>query len=123
MQELAEGLQVQGGNLMREVAVRVGSTLVLATPRDTNLARSNWVASLGIPDETGRPISSEVETIAAIQSALAGAKADSTVFIVNTVPYIGGLNAGTSKQAPANFVRKAITAGLNSLNDVRILKK
>ena len=44
------------------------------------------------------------------------------VHITNNLPYIGALNDGHSKQAPADFVRIAVMDGLATVRGAKILK-
>lgn len=47
---------------------------------------------------------------------------NSSIHITNNLPYIGALNDGHSKQAPAGFVRTAVMEGLAAMRGVNILK-
>ena len=45
-----------------------------------------------------------------------------SIHITNNLPYIGSLNDGHSKQAPAGFVQMATLAGLAAVRGLRVLK-
>jgi len=121
LKSLAEGLEDQTGRFVEEVAERVHGALVLGTPVKTGYARSNWLVGVG-SDKTGEvPIRSEVETIAAGSAAIRGrVKGDTEVIITNEVHYMPLLNAGSSRQAPAGFVEKAVAVGVRVAVNFRL---
>ena len=63
------------------------SALKSATPKDTGKASAGW----------------KIDTIPVSVSTL---NKDQTYFIINNVEYIGELNMGSSRQAPARFVEQ-----------------
>lgn len=100
------------------------------TPVDTGWARANWVPSIGSPGPSvptpptrkgrRRGAGSRAARQAAASTRLFGYKVrQGPVFISNGVPYIVNLNAGSSKQAPRNFVqaniRKALTVDIRRI--------
>jgi hypothetical protein len=121
--------------IARKAALAVDQALVLATPVDTGRARSNWRAEVGgAPSGTIQPyspgdklgIGEQANAAAAMQQAagqVAGWRPSSEVplFISNNVDYIGKLNEGSSKQAPANFVEQAIAAGIGAIANAKVL--
>ena len=88
------------------------------TPVDTGWARANWVAQIGSPYRAelggGEVETSEIQAAAALSGAtLAGIAAayktsQGAVFISNNVPYIVELDMGSSAQAAAGFIERAI---------------
>lgn len=106
-------IRVATEEAMRKIALRVMQTLVLATPVDTGRARSNWIVSLGSParatkepmDKSGAAAISENATEIATHKDPSVA-----IYISNNLPYIGRLNEGWSKQAPAGYVEQALQA-------------
>lgn len=129
IRELAEAVEPRAGEAQAAVAERVGRAVVRATPIDTALARSNWVASADQPDLSPRAPRSANETIDEIRSrvsAIAAFGRGQNIVIANggdKVPYIARLDAGSSTQAPAGFVREAAQAGSAALNNFRILRR
>ncbi|MEE8551506.1 MAG: hypothetical protein V3T08_09675 [Gemmatimonadota bacterium] len=125
IRNLAEGVLVNAAKLVRDTVNAAGSNVVKATPVDTGLARSNWVAAEGSPNLSARGIRSESSTIDEIASVAARVKADAEVHIANggsKVNYLERLNAGSSFQAPANFVRIALMLAREALKkDTRLL--
>ncbi len=99
---------------MGTVGGEVGRVLVPATPVKTGFARANWRATLNIP--SSRPLTfldpSGQATIARIVAVSRSWTLGDTLFIVNRAPYIEKLNAGSSPQAPAGFVRVAVDEGV-----------
>lgn len=108
MFQLAEGVPENAAMILRRGAVIAARTVITATPVDTALARSNWLAGLGAQDLSPRTPRSAAATVAEVRSTVARAPADSEIHITNggsKVHYLGLLNRGSSFQAPANFVR------------------
>lgn len=102
--------------IIKKITLDIHANLVRApgeggTPVDTGWARANWVPAIGTRFEGtagSRSAVSEGDAQAGIASVLAYKLAQGRVIISNNVPYIGGLNEGTSRQAPAAFVQAAI---------------
>lgn len=108
---------------VRTVAINVLTSLVTATPIDTGKARSNWQVGINsAPDgelpafSPGSHGSTAGQNVAAALAAGTDvvqrfqATTDTSVQIVNNLPYISSLDAGASDQAPAGFVAKAVQA-------------
>lgn len=120
---LAEGLEDRTGRLVEEVAERVHGSLVLSTPVKTGNARSNWLVGVGAPRSGTVPIRSEAETINDGAAAIRGrVKGDTEVNITNDVDYLPLLDAGSSRQAPAGFVLKAVETGVRVAAQFRLLR-
>ncbi|MCA3632238.1 MAG: HK97 gp10 family phage protein [Methylobacterium sp.] len=119
---------------VKDVSREVARAAIEATPVDTGMARSNWqtgldAAPLGvlparIPGAKG---STGDANSAAAMFACEPAIEDfdvtknREVHITNNAPHIGALNDGHSKQAPADFARLAVLAGLGKIRRARIL--
>jgi hypothetical protein len=103
----------------REIAKKVIAVVVLSTPvgmpgtwqspppkgYTPGHARFSWQTSLD------RPITFvKIKTSRLFQN----------IWFSNNAPYIGRLDQGWSRQAPANFVEKAILTGVRSLADTTI---
>lgn len=91
-----------------------------ATPVDTGLARGNWRPSLNVPvqDPTSLPDPSGDGAAERIRSVARQYRIGDTVYVVNRVPYIGALNAGSSPQAPPNFVETEVDAAVRRATDL-----
>lgn len=110
---LTQTIQHNIAALPGKVTAEMLEVLVVATPVKTGLARSNWIVTLGSPASGRAPVRSEVETVNT--GAATARTVDPNVpdrWITNNVDYIDSLNAGSSRQAPAGFVEKAIDKGV-----------
>ena len=81
------------------------------TPVDTGWARSNWIPNIGEPLDA--PVGSRSNVSTGPQNQAEAGIAGYTlskgrVYISNNVPYILRLNEGSSRQAPAGFVQRAV---------------
>lgn len=95
----------------REVALEVDRALVFATPVDTGRARSNWIPSIGTSSKTIKEKPNDLSQILTdAQLTVDKAKLGDTIYFTNNLPYISRLNEGSSAQAPAGFVEKAVQA-------------
>lgn len=107
--------------LMKKVTLGVVANLVTSpgsggTPVDTGWARANWVPNIGAPLD--RPSGSYEAAVlgqlpgdqqAGLAKVATGYRLSrGRIFITNNVPYILQLDQGTSRQAPAGFIRRAI---------------
>lgn len=128
--DVQEGLE----RTVKKCALIVDQTVVMATPVDTGRARSNWIVQVNapatIPREAYAPGESKSTEAANTQAALdQGREAiegftldDASIHITNNLPYIARLNEGSSAQAPAGFVEKAVKAAVDAVNGARILE-
>ncbi len=95
------------------------------TPRDTSWAAANWIPVIGAASGKAAPRPADraraVQAATGVQSSSATAIAviattyrasQGKVTIANNVPYILKLDAGSSKQAPAGFIRRGIVKAL-----------
>jgi hypothetical protein len=102
------------------LALEVHGNLVEATPVDTGHARVNWTPTVAAPARAeieGADPSSAVDPVAAFGPASPG----DAMFITNNVPYIRRLNEGSSPQAPAGFVEKAVEEAVKKRKDRRLI--
>ncbi|MEO1208387.1 MAG: HK97 gp10 family phage protein [Cyanobacteria bacterium J06638_20] len=116
---IARELERLGERIVRAIVFEVTAELVASTPVDTGWARANWIPSIGAPNtstRTNRPTPGIVPSAAAEQAAglaiMSTFELGQTAFITNNVPYISKLNGGSSTQAPANFVDRAVQSGV-----------
>ena len=121
---------------VKDCAGAVARSVISNTPADTGRARSNWTAEMDealakvlpayVPGEKGSTAEANAE-IAINQATEAidrfDISANRSVHISNSVPYIGALNDGHSKQAPADFVKLAVLDGLATIRGAKILKE
>lgn len=114
---VVRGLERFAELAIKKVTLDIHANLVSApqqggTPVDTGWASSNWVPNIGVPfrNTDGTP---ENLSTSSRETGVAAVAAQYTldrgpVFISNNVPYITDLNNGHSRQAPKNFVQRAI---------------
>ena len=102
---------------LRRVATQVDQAVVIATPRDTGRAANNWLPSLNTPILQANENASgpNGQILGVSQAVIFSANLGDTIYFSNNLPYIGKLNDGSSKQAPAGFVQKAALAAETSL--------
>lgn len=130
------GAQIPQGSaaLVRKAALAADQAIVMGTPVDTGRARSNWIASTGMPAAgaidayaPGELSSTEAaNTQAALDQGEAVIKGyrgeqDVGVFITNNLPYIEKLNEGHSPQAPPGFVQQGILDALEAVRAGSVL--
>tara|TARA_R110002153_G_scaffold54447_6_gene151682 strand:- start:1158 stop:1568 length:411 start_codon:yes stop_codon:yes gene_type:complete len=111
--------------IIKSVVLDVVANLVKApseggTPVRTGWARANWIPRIGGPsteavgDEEAVGLAKAAQQIG-LGSVLSYKLASGPVYISNNVPYILRLNEGSSNQAPAGFVQRAITLAATQL--------
>lgn len=113
-----------------ELVVNIDSGIIFANPVDTGRSRSNWIITLNNPTselvvgedqgDSASPIGPEF-ALSQGQNALRSRKGGDTIFLQNNTSYIEKLNNGSSAQAPANFVQKAIMQGIRNLSNRKIV--
>lgn len=102
---------------MRNFMIEFYRQCTISTPVDTGRARWGWNCTIGTPSfavpaegkyniDAGRAV--KTFTVTAVSGK-------DTLYITNAVPYIGKLNEGWSRQAPARFVELAFDYAFNKL--------
>jgi len=92
------------------VARDVLTGVVSATPEDTSHAIGNWQVGLGSAPtgEIGGTDPGGTSAIASGIATIAGSKFPQPIHIANNVDYLAQLVAGSSDQAPADFVNNEV---------------
>ena len=103
----AEGIQL----LQKRVAYKALSTILHEHPRDTGRAAGNWQVGINETTEDEVPNATKRSNDSVVKEGQA--KVDTTppyaiVHIMNNVPYIIYLEAGSSDAAPEGMVARAI---------------
>lgn len=122
MRRYARELPQRANALAKEVSITILNDLVNITPVDTSAAISNWQVNAGsmptgtiqpyFPGFRGSTVSQSVSaTLEAGLSEIAFKQPGQPLHITNNLDYIIDLNDGSSKQAPANFVERAVLLG------------
>lgn len=117
---IANTLLLRIESKIKEIVFDIHANLVdpqEGTPRDTGWAANNWVPQIkseyaGTAGSPGKVDSSAAEN--GLNKVATWKSGQGPINITNNVPYIGRLNAGSSKQAPAGFVERAVQKAVNS---------
>lgn len=127
--------------LVRGAAKVTLRSVVLATPVDTGVARSNWRVGIGAPatavigayapgkklglGETSNARAAIIAGNARIKLArgVSGVGLKTAIFISNNVPYIDSLNKGTSTQASKGFIQTAALEAELFIKGFRIFER
>lgn len=106
----------------RAICSELFKSVVMDTPVDTGRARGNWQITTGSPNRniTDR-LSPGFSSVVSQELQNLGALGD-TVYMTNNLPYIEGLEYGSSGQAPSGMVRKNV-ARIRSLIQRRRLSR
>jgi len=81
--------------------------IIERTPIKTGLARGNWQTSVGFPKQRFLPLRPWSDALEEMRAVIKES-GNRTVFFVNTAPYIGALEYGSSAQAPEGMVRTTL---------------
>lgn len=121
------------GEVVGKVQLRCQQVLILANPVDTGFSRSQWTPSVGSPvaERRDRPQNKKsARTLAYQQQAENAAKARliaagykvslGPAFLTNATSYIVPLNEGSSAQAPAKWVERALETAVRSFGGKRL---
>lgn len=104
--------------IIRMIAFETLNNAVLATPRDTGRAASNWFVSQDTPETTTTDETDAEANLNKQSAKLTSSSSSNNIWLVNNLPYIVRLNDGWSKQAPEGFVEKSISAAEKSLGSL-----
>jgi hypothetical protein len=103
----------------REITLDIWRKVVRSTPVDTGRARHGWVATAGYADTSvsQRKVRRKEGAKRRLfpnqrPKNLQSTTLEADNFVVNNVEYIGDLNEGSSRQAPAGFVEAAVQSGV-----------
>lgn len=134
MRKRGSSVERNGGKLVRDVAGEIAETVVIATPADIGTAKSNWQAGINSKPSSTIPAYApgtkgstsginERNAIDKARAIIARYRPGNIVHLTNNLPYIGLLNDGYSKQAPAGFVEQAVLKGKEFLRRKRPLSE
>ena len=101
IKRFTEKTNVKMDTVVRKITFDLTSAIVLKTPVDTGLARSNWQVGIGTRPTGTRATLDKTGSVSIAEAAqvTADLKAGSVCFIVNNLPYIMALEYGSSEQA------------------------
>lgn len=131
LEKRAAKLDEQASRLAVKAAETIVGDLVNVTPVDTSQALSNWQVGTGspvdsaiaphFPGEAGSTQGASASTaLAEARAMLKTKKPGQVIYISNVLRYIGRLNDGSSKQAPAGFVERAVLLGRRFLATAKL---
>lgn len=114
-------LLVEGSTkVIQKMMLDIQADLATQTPVDTGWAANNWLTSVGVPMLTPAGSREDVDFTSASVGLegilLWNIESGVPIYIVNNVPYINSLNAGSSRKAPARFVDKIIQTRVEQAN-------
>lgn len=117
----AVGVEPAVSDVLRRVALVANQAIVMATPVDTGRARANWQVSIDAEITTETGSTSAAEQLRRNEGVIKGYK-NGALIIQNNVPYIGKLNSGSSAQAPAGFVQRALQAAARAVARSKVVR-
>ena len=116
--------------VIRKIAFDLGARVIMRTPVRTGRARGNWIMGIGSPvirtreiEDNKTPANEQGKGNSISKTNMLGAMMDydpqsqQSIFITNSVPYIGKLEYGSSQQAPAGMVRITVAEFLGITKD------
>lgn len=128
MARLATKVAENADRIVRKVALATDQVVVMATPVDTGRARANWVTALdsaptGVQPEPSSPGGGASQALSQARATVADYNGDdhTSIHITNNLPYIGKLDQGSSRQAPAGFVVAAVLTASRAVKGVTVL--
>jgi HK97 gp10 family phage protein len=122
----AVNIEANSSAIVKKAAIEISNAVIQATPVDTGRARGSWFANIGGPSNDKLPEGQHGkggQRMSANAGLISRAKDPTAIHITNNLQYMKYLNAGSSRQAPANFVGKAISAGIAAVKGASLLGK
>lgn len=107
LHQWAEKVQMNIEKAVRVAAIDLAGKIIKATPVDTGTAKGNWNIAINNPDlSTDKPPD---KNRSLRPGDVPKVRLDQKIIISNNLPYIGKLEHGSSKQAPAGMVAVSIS--------------
>lgn len=98
--------------VQKSVLFQLGQSVVVLSPVDTGIFRSNWRFEIGGYDNTyvndESIIESKSATVGRLQAKINNVEVGSAFFISNNLPYAIPLENGHSQQRPEGMVRQTV---------------
>lgn len=116
---IIEQMEEHTQKVMIGITLEIHAVLTEDTPLDTGWARANWVPAVGRPgasssEQEGNTAGAQAKAMAGLASVAGYKIRRGKIHVTNNVPYIQVLNSGSSQQAPADFVPRAIEKGVEA---------
>jgi HK97 gp10 family phage protein len=121
IRKVAADVEPAVDDTLRKVALVANQTVIMATPVDTGRARANWQVSIDTEIDSEVDDTNANAALQRNQAVIRGYK-NGAIILQNNVSYIGALNAGTSAQAPAGFVEKALQTAARVVSQSKVVK-
>jgi len=132
---VATKVSANADKTVRRAALAADQAVVLGTPVDKGRARSNWLVDLdgprraqveaaapGAGGSTGGENATAAIAAASAKIARYNGDINRSIVIHNNLPYIDALNKGSSQQAPAGFVEKAVQSAVARVRSARLTR-
>lgn len=126
MKTIARNVESNADRLPSRVALTFVATVAHGTPIDTGKAQGNWQVGIGGPMTRQVHDPSRFGAAEAIRIAtnkLQNYKGGKNIHVTNNLPYIGALDRGHSKQAPAGFIDLAYDAALRQIRESKLFTR
>jgi hypothetical protein len=137
MQLIGERLDQGVGEILATTGEMAYVEIVTATPVDTGTARTSWNLSIGQLDTyvppyenypsmqggNARPNALRIAAQTLRPLTQPGANVYTSVFVSSSLDYIGFLNQGSSQQAPADFVLRAVMTTVQAIRSGMFQKR
>lgn len=140
MGQHAKGVEVASNNTAKDAARAALFELVMGTPIDVGVARSNWKVGIGSPfmgtrqgafrpflsrwrkpKGKGGSMGDRSNLAGVMQQAMVklnARKTDEVIYISNQLPYIEPLNNGHSKQVRPGFINRAMASAKKQVSPI-----
>lgn len=126
MRALGQRIERNVASLQGHVMDAVQEHVITATPVRTGRARNGWRVGDGQPDTAldifGPFDKTGQERIDANRQVCEAHDTAAPLYLDNEVPYVPDLNNGSSAQAPAGFVQRAVVVAVSAIKGARILE-
>lgn len=126
LKTLSREFESNAARLPARTALTFVAVVAHGTPIDTGKAQGNWQVGIGGPmlrqvhDESRFGADSAVRIAT---NKLQRYKGNANIHVTNNLPYIGALNRGHSKQAPAGFIEMAREAALRQIRQSKLFTR
>lgn len=115
----AKKTSIRFDRVVRKVSLDLMRDLVMLTPVDTGMARSNWfTASTRLRDTETTASKNGGPSLGRASRFAATLQAGGVFYITNNLPYIMALEYGHSGQAPAGMARVTVARWQGIVNSV-----
>jgi len=115
--KLANMINTKGSKLVRKIILDGMGRLIRQSPIDTGRFRANWSTSINAMSEG--TTESTVSDIQKSTKGISAYKLGQTAFLHNNLEYAVPLEYGSSKQAPAGWIRNTAKEMQKKFNEIK----